>query len=117
MSRRIAHARHMTGSAISGREASLPPPLEGEGEERSTLQFHLFNSITNALEYWIARFRGRRRHRCGPSAFVKHDFAFSRHQAPELYMNLSPNKGVALPLEGSGRYPKKGAGNAGCPLH
>ena len=26
-------------------------------------------------------------------------------------------EGVALPQGGSGRYPKRGAGNAGCPLH
>jgi hypothetical protein len=28
---------------------------------------------------------------------ARYTSAFSRHQAPELYMNLSPNKGVALP--------------------
>lgn len=26
-------------------------------------------------------------------------------------------EGVALPQQGSGRYPKRGAGNAGGPLH
>jgi hypothetical protein len=37
--------------------------------------------------------------------------AFPRRDAPELWLNLSPRNG------GRGRYPKGGAGNAGCPLH
>jgi hypothetical protein len=42
----------------------------------------LLGSITDVSEYWIARFRGRRR----PGAS-------SRRMAPELCIYLPPNKG------------------------
>jgi hypothetical protein len=44
------------------------------------------------------------------TANVNHASAFSPRNAPELCMYLSPKRG-------RGRYPKRGAGNAGCPLH
>ena len=33
-----------------------------------------------------------------------------------MFLRLE-NEGAVLPQEGSGRYPKGGAGKAGCPLH
>jgi hypothetical protein len=55
---------------------------------------------------------------CGASAFIRYAVAFSPRDAPELLPeSFAPREGAALPQEGSGRYPEKGAGNAGCPLH
>jgi hypothetical protein len=55
-------------------------------------------------------FAGDDGRRCDTSVFIKRILTFSRRCTPELCMNLSPDKG-------RGRYPKGGAGNAGCPLH
>ena len=47
---------------------------------------------------------------CFMTTKVKRVLAFPRRVASELLLESRPNKG-------SGRYPKRGAGNAGCPLH
>jgi hypothetical protein len=51
----------------------------------------LLGSNIGVSEYWIARFRGRRR----PGVFPRRD-------APELCLNDPPKEGAALPQEGSG---------------
>jgi hypothetical protein len=51
--------------------------------------------------------------------FNKCGFAISPRDAPEFCSNVSPFsiEGAVLPQEGSGRYPKRGAGKAGRPMH
>jgi hypothetical protein len=52
-----------------------------------------FASITNASEYWIARFRGRRRLRVWRVlAFIKHASAFSRRDASELCKSFASKR-------------------------
>jgi hypothetical protein len=48
------------------------------------------------------------------------DFAFSRHDASELFVNIRPRnrgRGATLENRGRGRPSIEGAGNAGCPKH
>ena len=90
----------------------------------------LLGSIIDVSEYWIARFRGRRRkgtpslraQRSNPfsreermdcfaalAMTARYSSAFSRRDAPELCMIFRPNQRAWATQEG--------AGNAGCPLH
>jgi hypothetical protein len=55
--------------------------MTGSGGVSSTPQF--LDSIIGLSEYWIARFRGRRRFDRLYSLFIKRSFAFSRRDAPE----------------------------------
>jgi hypothetical protein len=92
--------------AVILRHRVSPPasPMTGSSGVSSTPQ--LFGSVMNASEYWIARFRGRRRKE-KPSLRA---FAFSPRMSREFLLSTSHP-----PPRGERRYPKRGAGNAGRP--
>jgi hypothetical protein len=48
----------------------------------------------------------------GAPVFIKYDSAISPRDAPEFCSNVSPSE-----KQRAQRYPKRGAGKAGCPLH
>jgi hypothetical protein len=53
----------------------------------------LFDSITGASEYWIARFRGRRRLRAWRVRIIRRTFTTPRRDAPESCLYLPPPRG------------------------
>src|SRR5450759_2503409 len=90
---RVVILRHRVSPSAS--------PMTGSSGVSSTPR--LLDSITGASEYWIARFRGRRRLRVWRTHTHKtplHDLAAQCARAVDE---------SSAPLEG--------VGNAGCPLH
>ena len=123
-----SHRPGMTVSELPGRFAPRKTVISREESEGySTLQ--LCDSIIGASEYWIARFRGRRRlrvlARSRPSLRAKRSNPFFLSGFMDFFASLAMTKNPDV--RSSSRReasealldlpPKEGVGNAGCPMH
>ena len=110
---RIIPNRPASYEVVILRHRVSPPASPMTGSSRVSSMPQLLGSNTDASEYWIARFRGRRRF--GTSVFIKHTSAFPRRAAPELLLEFRPREkeGAALPQGGSGATLRRERGMPG----
>jgi hypothetical protein len=124
MSRRIAHARHMTGSATSGREASRCPgarplfTLPWRGRVKNAALFNSIFSIPSRT-LWntgspaFAGDDGTGVVRLHSSNTTSHSHRALR---PSCCLKPSPKEGVALPLRRERALPQAGSGECRVPV-